>query len=256
MIRKRTDWLVVHASATPPTLDIGAAEIRGWHMQKGWSDIGYHFVIRRNGKVEIGRPENQVGSHVAGRNSNSLGICLVGGTDARQRPENNFTAEQWASLQTLLMRLTQKYPGATILGHRDFPGVHKACPCFDAIEWAADLQLPAVRRMRPAMASLAGFEAAPEIEDGDEADPGEGAPGADPGTVPAPTGPGKWATALFGGGGLGLFGGYGYGLSPIIILVLVGLTAVAVVVFFIAIGHQRRERLWEKMTAKVMGWFS
>lgn len=252
MIRKRTDWLVVHASATPPTLDIGAAEIRQWHLQKGWSDIGYHFVIRRNGKVEIGRPENQVGSHVAGRNSNSLGICLVGGTDARQRPENNFTAEQWASLQTLLMRLTQKYPGATILGHRDFPGVHKACPCFDAIEWAADLQLPAARRMRPAMASLAGFEAAPEIEDGDEADPGEGS-GSEIPNSPAPTGPGKWATALFGGGGLGLFGGYGYGLPPIVLLVVAGLTAVGVVGFLIAIGRERRERLWDKMVGGLIG---
>ncbi len=253
MIRRSTDFLVLHCSATPATLDIGAAEIRQWHVQKGWSDIGYHFVIRRDGKVELGRPENLVGSHVAGRNSNSLGICLVGGTDARQRPQNNFTAEQWASLQTLLMRLTQKYPRATILGHRDFPKVAKACPCFDAIEWAADLGLPAAKRMRPAMASLMMETAAPEIEDGDEADPGEGSSPGFPDSSPAPTGPGKWATALFGGGGLGLFGGYGYGLPPIVLLVVAGLTAAGVVGFLIAIGRERRERLWDKMVGGLIG---
>ena len=175
MIRNRTDYLVVHCSATAPTLDIGAKEIRGWHVARGWSDIGYHFVIRRNGKVELGRPENLVGSHVQGHNSNSLGICMVGGTDARQRPQNNFTAEQWASLQTLLMRLGTKYPKARILGHRDFPGVAKACPCFDAIRWAEGLGLPAAKRLRPIAATrLMQDQEVPETEDGDEADQGDG----------------------------------------------------------------------------------
>lgn len=252
MLRAKTDWLVVHCSATPGSLDIGAAEIRQWHIAKGWSDIGYHFVIRRNGKVEPGRPENMIGSHVKNHNANSLGICLVGGVDAKQRPQNNFTAEQWASLQTLLMRLTAKYPGAKILGHRDFPGVAKACPCFDAIKWAQEMGLPAAKRMRPAMAQMLGeFEARPEIEDGDEADPDD-IPSA--GSAPAPaTGPGKWATALFGGGGLGLFGGYGYGLPPIVLLVVAGLTAVGVVGFLIAIGRERREKLWDKMVGGLTG---
>ncbi len=197
MIRRSTDYLVVHCSATPGTLDIGATEIRGWHKAKGWSDIGYHFVIRRDGKVELGRPENMVGSHVQGHNANSLGICLVGGTDAKQRPQNNFTPEQWASLQTLLMRLTQKYRGATILGHRDFPKVAKACPCFDAIKWAQEMGLPAAPRMRSFAASmLIETEARPEIEDGDEAEPGEGQ-SLPPDAAPPATSGGKWLTALF-----------------------------------------------------------
>lgn len=248
MIRRSTDFLVVHCAATPPTADIGAAEIRGWHLQKGWSDIGYAYVIRRNGAVELGRPDNQIGAHVAGHNANSLGICMVGGVDARQRPENNFTAEQWASLQTLLMRLTQKYPKAKILGHRDFPGVAKACPCFDAIEWAADLNLPAAKRMRPALAfMMAQQPAAPEIEDGDEADPDEGSlPGMPDNSLP-PTGPKKWLTALFGGGGgFGVLG-YGYGLPPIVLLVGMGLAAAGAVGVLVAIGHKRRERLWDSI---------
>lgn len=252
--RASTDYFVIHASATPPTLDIGAAEIRGWHKAKGWSDIAYHFVIRRNGKVELGRPENLIGSHVAGHNSNSLGICLVGGTDAKQRPQNNFTAEQWASLQTLLMRLTGKYPVAKILGHRDFPKVAKACPCFDAIKWAQEMGLPAAPRMRSFTASmLIETEAQPEIEDGDEADPGEVSGSEIPNGSAPPTGPGKWSAALFGGGGLGLFGGYGYGLPPIVLLAVAGLTAVGVVGFLWAIGRERRERLWDKMVGGLIG---
>jgi hypothetical protein len=69
---------------------------------------------------------------------------------------------------------------------------------------------------------------------------------------PAATGPGKWATALFGGGGIGLFGGYGYGLPPIVLLAVAGLAALAAVAFFIAIGHQRRERLWDRMVGGLL----
>lgn len=252
MIRRSTDYLVIHCAATPPSADIGAAEIRQWHKAKGWSDIGYHFVIRRNGKVELGRPENLVGSHVQGHNRNSLGICLVGGTDARQRPENNFTAEQWASLQTLLMRLTGKYPRATILGHRDFPGVHKACPCFDAIKWAADLGLPAAKRMRPVTASMLMETAAPETEDGDEADPGEGSYPEIPDNSddPAPTGPGKWLTAILGSGGVGSLAGVGYGMEWMSLLVLMGGLVVITCGVLIAIGRERRERLWDGLFGK------
>lgn len=245
MIRTKTEYLVVHCAATPPSADIGVAEIRQWHKAKGWADCGYHFVIRRDGKVELGRPENLVGSHVAGRNSNSLGICLVGGTDARQRPQNNFTAEQWASLQTLLMRLTQKYPRATILGHRDFPKVAKACPCFDAIEWAADLGLPAAKRMRPAMASLMMETAAPEIEDGDEADPEEGNPGADPGAA-EPTSASQWMTALTPNvpvSGYGLLSGADW------LGILIMCLTVTAIVFgaLIWMGNENRQKLWKRI---------
>lgn len=245
-VRRSTDFLVAHCSASPPNLDIGADEIRQWHKAKGWRDIGYHFVIRRNGKVEAGRPENLVGSHVQGHNSNSLGICLVGGVDAQQRPQNNFTAEQWASLQTLLMRLGQKYPRAKILGHRDFPQVAKACPCFDAIKWAADLGLPAAKRMRPVTASLfMQDQEVPETEDGDEADSEEGSIPGMPDNSPPPTGLKKWLTALFtSGGGFGL-AGYGYGLPPIVLMFGMGLVAVGAVGVLWAIGHKRRERLWD-----------
>lgn len=138
-VRKSTKYIVIHCSATRPNMDVGAKEIDSWHRANGWNGIGYHYVIRRNGKIEKGRQENLVGSHVAGHNSNSVGVCLVGGIAATGKgwpPENNFTDAQWDSLRDLLNELTARYPSATILGHRDFPRVNKACPSFDARAWA------------------------------------------------------------------------------------------------------------------------
>jgi len=137
MNRKRTNWIVLHCSATRAIQDVGAADIRRWHKAQGWSDIGYHYVIRRNGKVEAGRAVDAIGSHVAGHNINSVGICLAGGlNNATFKPEDNYTPQQWAALTRLLTTLTKKYPTAKVLGHRDFPNVAKACPCFNAKAWA------------------------------------------------------------------------------------------------------------------------
>src|SRR5690606_114532 len=74
--------LVIHCAATTPLMDIGAKEIDVWHKQRGWSKIGYHFVIRRNGVIEKGRDISEVGAHVEGYNKNSIGICMVGGIDS------------------------------------------------------------------------------------------------------------------------------------------------------------------------------
>lgn len=126
--------LFVHCAATKPTQDIGAKEIREWHVKgNGWKDIGYHFVIRRNGVVEDGRPVEQAGAHVAGHNANSIGICLVGGIDAAGKPEANFTPEQWKALPRLLRVLKAQYPKATIHGHNEYAA--KACPSFDVQKW-------------------------------------------------------------------------------------------------------------------------
>lgn len=156
-IRKATKHIVLHCSATRANQDVGAKEIRAWHRARGWSDIGYHYVIRRNGTVERGRqPDNSIGAHVEGHNSNTLGICLVGGLNNRTgAPEDNFTPAQHQALADLIKRLLPRFPGATILGHRDLSpdrdgdGVvepHewlKACPCFNARDWAKIRGLPA-----------------------------------------------------------------------------------------------------------------
>lgn len=139
--------IVVHCSATPANRDIGAAEIRAMHHRQGWSDIGYHHVIRRDGRVEAGRPEAVAGAHVKGHNARSIGVCLVGGVKPDMTAETNFTAAQYDALEALLRQLAARYPSARICGHRDLspdrngngrvePGEWvKACPTFDVAAW-------------------------------------------------------------------------------------------------------------------------
>lgn len=138
--RGATDWLVVHCTATPPTMDIGVAEVRSWHRKVGWIDVGYHFIIRRDGTVEAGRPVDVVGAHVSGYNSNSIGISLVGGVDKNGKAENNFTLAQFDALEAKLKELLLVYPKAVVQGHRDFPKVFKDCPSFDAKKWWATVK--------------------------------------------------------------------------------------------------------------------
>lgn len=143
MARKSTKYIVIHCSATRAIQDIGATDIRKWHKAKGWRDIGYHFVIRRNGTVEKGRGVDEIGSHVQGHNAASVGICLVGGlNNDTYKPEANYTPAQWTALKMLVAQMLKKYPSAKVLGHRDFPKVAKACPCFDVKPWAAKNGFP------------------------------------------------------------------------------------------------------------------
>lgn len=125
--------IIIHCSATPPTSDIGAFQIDEWHKKQGWAGIGYHFVIRRNGEIENGRPVEVTGAHCQGQNRDSIGICLVGGIDRNGDPQNNFTDAQFASLRRLVLELKEKYHISYIFGHNEF--ANKACPCFDVQEF-------------------------------------------------------------------------------------------------------------------------
>lgn len=116
-------------------MDIGVDEIRKWHKEKGWSDVGYHHVIRRSGLVEVGRPIEFQGAHVNGYNHESIGVCLIGGVSKNGQADANFTIEQYASLESALHALLSQFPGAAVRGHRDFPNVNKACPSFDVRAW-------------------------------------------------------------------------------------------------------------------------
>lgn len=134
MARTKTDLIIVHCSATPAGMDIGAKEIDRWHREKGWLKIGYHFVIRRDGTIEPGRDIDEVGAHAEGYNGRSVGICLVGGVAIDgKHSENNFTPAQFASLAKLLKSCLISYPDAKIIGHREV--APKDCPSFDVQEW-------------------------------------------------------------------------------------------------------------------------
>ena len=134
--RTETTRIVIHASATPETMDIGVEEIRRWHRQKGWLDVGYHKIVRRDGTIEDGRPLNVPGAHARGYNHLSVGICLIGGVESDVKsPEANYTHAQWDALRDLVYDLKTMYPSAILVGHRDLPNVNKACPSFDVQEW-------------------------------------------------------------------------------------------------------------------------
>lgn len=130
------DKLIIHCAATRPSMDIGVKEIRKWHLDRGFNDIGYHYVIRRDGTVETGRPIDLVGAHVAGHNTGSHGICLVGGIDDVMNPDANFTKEQWDQLARVVRAFKAQYPNATVHGHNEF--ANKDCPSFDVQEWLRD----------------------------------------------------------------------------------------------------------------------
>ena len=131
-VNKRTiKELIVHCSATPEGKDYSVDTIRQWHLQRGFSDIGYHYVIYRDGSIHIGRDESIIGAHCTGHNTNSIGVCYIGGCASDGKtPKDTRTSEQRQSLLNLLKELKVKYPKASIHGHRDF--ANKACPSFDA----------------------------------------------------------------------------------------------------------------------------
>lgn len=126
--------VIVHSSATRPDMDIGASEIRRWHVDgNGWADIGYHLVIRRNGTVEDGRQLSVPGAHAQGHNHDSIGICLVGGVDTNGHAAFNFTRDQLRALEGRLNGFIATIPGLRILGHRDVGRTE--CPSFDVGRW-------------------------------------------------------------------------------------------------------------------------
>ena len=124
--------IIIHCSAVRPGQQSGFREIDLWHRQRGWKNgCGYHFIVRRDGSVETGRPIEMVGAHCVNHNKHSIGVCYEGGLDAKGEPADTRTPEQKTALRELLKRLHLQYPKALILGHNVFNPT-KDCPCFDA----------------------------------------------------------------------------------------------------------------------------
>lgn len=134
--RKITE-IIVHCTATREGTPVSVEQIRQWHRQRGFADIGYHYVIDLNGGIHRGRDIDKVGAHCLNHNTNSIGVVYVGGLDAHGKAKDTRTAAQKAALVNLLKALKVNYPKATIHGHRDFAA--KDCPCFDATKEYAKL---------------------------------------------------------------------------------------------------------------------
>lgn len=124
--------IIVHCSATRENENVTASTIKRWHtIDRGWSDIGYHYVIHLDGSIIKGRKDDVVGAHCLGQNANSLGVCYIGGLDQDgNTPKDTRTLEQKISLESLLKTLKLSHPEAVIHGHTDF--AKKACPSFNA----------------------------------------------------------------------------------------------------------------------------
>ena len=129
---RKINLIIIHCTATLEGMDFKAKDIDKWHKQKGWKGIGYHYVIDLDGKIEKGRPEEEIGAHCVGKNKNSIGIVYVGGLNAKGQPCDTRTKEQKEALWELLRQLLVKYPKATIHGHNEFS--NKQCPCFNVRE--------------------------------------------------------------------------------------------------------------------------
>lgn len=131
---RKINEIILHCSATKEGQDIKAETIKKWHLNQGFNDIAYHYIIDLDGKIENGRPDEKVGAHTTNHNSNTLGICYIGGLDKKGKSKDTRTDEQKYSMLNLIIALVLKYRGITkITGHRMY--ANKACPCFDVNEW-------------------------------------------------------------------------------------------------------------------------
>jgi N-acetylmuramoyl-L-alanine amidase len=128
---RKIDTLFIHCAATPEGKDFTVADIRAWHKARGWSDIGYHYVIYRDGSIHLGRPIGQVGAHVENHNAGSIGVVYVGGVSVDGKTaKDTRTPAQRSSLLWLQRQLYAKHRGIwRVRGHNEVSS--KACPSFD-----------------------------------------------------------------------------------------------------------------------------
>ena len=134
---RKINEIIVHCTATKAGVDYTLEDVRKWHLARGFSDIGYHYLIYRDGSVHNGRDVNIAGAHCTNHNSRSIGVCYVGGLDKNGNPKDTRTNEQKESLVKLLTELKQIYPSAKIHSHKDF--ANKACPSFNATKEYANI---------------------------------------------------------------------------------------------------------------------
>jgi N-acetylmuramoyl-L-alanine amidase len=128
---RKIDKIIVHCSATKEGFNYSVETIRSWHKMRGWSDVGYHYIVHLDGSISYGRDINKSGAHVKGHNTGSIGVCYIGGVEADGKtPKDTRTPEQKESLLDLIKTLKRLNSNAVVYGHRDFSS--KACPSYDA----------------------------------------------------------------------------------------------------------------------------
>lgn len=140
-MKRKINEIILHCSATAEGKDYTVADIRRWHVQgNGWRDIGYHYIIYRDGTIHLGRPVEEVGAHTTNHNAHSIGICYIGGCGADGKtPKDTRTPAQKEAMYTLCKVLCDTLGITKISGHRDYAA--KACPSFDVQAWRKEVEL-------------------------------------------------------------------------------------------------------------------
>ena len=139
---RKINEIILHCSATPEGKDYTVETIRQWHLKRNFNDIGYHYVIYRDGSVNDGRPIEKAGAHTTGHNSHSIGICYIGGcAKDGKTAKDTRTDEQKKALYELCRELIKKYnlKEGSVHGHYEF--ANKACPSFKVDEWIKEVDL-------------------------------------------------------------------------------------------------------------------
>ena len=145
---RKIERIIIHCSASKEGQDLTVEQINKMHRQRGFKEIGYHFVIYRNGEIHDGRDIDKIGAHTTNYNTGSIGICYIGGLDKNGRIKDTKTYQQENSLYILVRKLLEMYPTIKeVKGHRDYsPDTNgdgiiskyewiKGCPCFDVTGW-------------------------------------------------------------------------------------------------------------------------
>ena len=142
-------YIVLHCTATREDFSaVSIDRIRRWHLKRGWSDVGYHYYIRKDGSLELGRDRDndgdiweEIGAHVKGFNSKSISMCYEGGLDSLGENKDTRTEPQKKTMEIVCKILKSQDKDLIIQGHRDFPNVSKSCPNFDVKEWLKEINL-------------------------------------------------------------------------------------------------------------------
>lgn len=130
----KVKWITIHCAATPEGRDNKAAEISAWDIEK-FGQVSYHHVIELDGNDVKTLRYNQRGAHVGKNNTGNIGVCYIGGVDKQMRAKDTRTDAQKIALKKRVLELKKLYPNAVVRGHREWPGVNKACPSFDVAAW-------------------------------------------------------------------------------------------------------------------------
>ena len=133
-------YIVIHCTATLQSAKVESIQ-NYWKNNLKWKSPGYHKIIEPNGTVHTLAPDAAVCNGVKGHNSHSLHVSYIGGVDAKGNAKDNRTPQQKAAMERVVREWKRQHPKAVVQGHRDFPGVAKACPSFDAIAWAKEVCL-------------------------------------------------------------------------------------------------------------------